>query len=64
VTYYQEVLTGFVYDSRDSDLRFDMLKSVALDTLMQSTSDRVRLAREILDWIATWQTFESQLHSH
>jgi LPPG:FO 2-phospho-L-lactate transferase len=57
VTYYEDVLTGFVYDMRDADLRINRVRAVALDTLMQSTSDRARLAREILDWIATWHEY-------
>jgi LPPG:FO 2-phospho-L-lactate transferase len=54
VTYYEDVITGFVYDIRDADLHITAVKAVALDTLMQSSADRVRLTREILDWIATW----------
>ena len=57
VTYYEDVLTGFVYDMRDADLRINRVRAVALDTLMQSTPDRARLAREILDWIATWHDY-------
>jgi LPPG:FO 2-phospho-L-lactate transferase len=54
VSYFQHVINGFVYDKRDTELQFTEPHTVALDTLMQSDADRVVLARQVLDWIATW----------
>ncbi len=58
VNYYKDVLTGFVYDKRDIELSLKQVKSVALDTLMKTHADRIRLAHEILDWIAMWHVFD------
>jgi LPPG:FO 2-phospho-L-lactate transferase len=54
VTYYGEVLNGFVYDERDADLDMSMTRSVAFDTMMRSDADRAVLARKVLDWIEKW----------
>lgn len=54
VTYYGEVLNGFVYDERDADLDMSMTRAVAFDTIMRSDADRALLARKVLDWIEKW----------
>jgi LPPG:FO 2-phospho-L-lactate transferase len=54
VTYYGEVLNGFVYDERDTSLDMSMTRATAFDTIMRSDSDRVVLARKVLDWIEKW----------
>jgi hypothetical protein len=45
---------GFVLDAVDADLRptitTDTLTVLVADTLMRSTADRARLAREVLDF--------------
>lgn len=54
VTYYGEVLNGFVYDERDADLDMSMTRAIAFDTIMRSDADRAMLARKVLDWIEKW----------
>jgi len=54
VTYYGEVLNGFIYDERDAGLDMSMTRAVALDTIMRSDADRAVLARKVLDWIEKW----------
>jgi LPPG:FO 2-phospho-L-lactate transferase len=53
--HYQELLTGFVIDQRDETLRnavaFDLgVRTMVTDTLMKTDDDRVRLAREVLEF--------------
>ncbi|MAS33245.1 MAG: 2-phospho-L-lactate transferase [Anaerolineaceae bacterium] len=54
VQYYQHIVNGFVYDIRDTDLQVEGMRGVALNTLMQSDADRASLARQVLDWISSW----------
>jgi LPPG:FO 2-phospho-L-lactate transferase len=54
VHYYGEILNGFVYDLRDGTISRDDMRSISLDTLMLNNADRLRLAREVLAWIADW----------
>ena len=59
--YYGDVLNGFVFDAQDADTsagRVDGLKVVALDTIMRSDADKMRLARQLVDWIQNlkWET--------
>ena len=49
--YYNEVLTGFVYDKRDDVFNSHGLESVAFDTMMTSDADKAALAERILIWI-------------
>jgi LPPG:FO 2-phospho-L-lactate transferase len=49
--YYGEVINGYVYDKHDAGLKFRRVRKVAMDTWMQSETDRVTLARQILTWI-------------
>jgi len=53
--YYGDLLTGFVYDKRDAGLQFSEshdLRTVAFDTIMKTTADKINLAQKILFWIA------------
>lgn len=54
--YYGELINGFVYDKRDSDLQIDIqgLQTVMLDTVMSTDESRATLAQQIIDWIAKW----------
>jgi LPPG:FO 2-phospho-L-lactate transferase len=52
--YYGSLLNGFVYDSRDSELRIRGLRTTMMDTLMVTDADRAQLARRILDWVESW----------
>jgi LPPG:FO 2-phospho-L-lactate transferase len=53
--YYGEVINGFVFDERDQHLRASLPYSTAMDTLMDSDAQRIRLARNLLDWISDWK---------
>lgn len=52
--YYGTLLNGFVYDSRDSELRIRGLRTTMMDTMMVTDADRAQLARRILDWVESW----------
>lgn len=52
--HYGKLLNGFVYDVSDGDLNLPPLQVKALDTIMKSDDDKVRLARSVLDWIQMW----------
>ncbi|MDQ7025676.1 MAG: 2-phospho-L-lactate transferase [Anaerolineae bacterium] len=49
--YYEDVLTGFVYDIRDENVETYDLKTISFDTMMLTDEDKARLAREILIWL-------------
>ncbi|MFN8374597.1 MAG: 2-phospho-L-lactate transferase [Anaerolineae bacterium] len=49
--YYGEVINCYVYDERDGTLSLPGLRTLAVNTWMQSEADRVTLARQILTWI-------------
>jgi LPPG:FO 2-phospho-L-lactate transferase len=51
--YYGDLIDGFVYDMRDDAFSMPTVQTIALDTLMRSEADRVRLAQHVLDWAAT-----------
>jgi len=51
---YQSILNGFVYDKRDGELSFPGIRTLAIDTLMHNSEDRIRVAAAMLDWIDTW----------
>jgi LPPG:FO 2-phospho-L-lactate transferase len=51
--YYGDVLTGFVYDQRDTKFQSHGLDSVGFDTIMTTDEDKSALARNILNWILT-----------
>lgn len=55
--YYQDLLTGFVLDQRDENLKmtiaFDLgIRTLVTDTIMSTEQDRVRLAQEVLEFAA------------
>jgi len=56
--HYQPLLRGFVLDRQDeaqsAEIRRLGLEVLVTDTLMTSLADRERLAREVLDFVATW----------
>ena len=49
--YYGDVITGYVYDERDSSLNLNHKQVTSFDTIMVDDEDRVVLARKILAWI-------------
>jgi LPPG:FO 2-phospho-L-lactate transferase len=49
--YYDDILTGFVYDVRDETLPIEKIKTISFDTLMETNEDKARLARDILTWL-------------
>ncbi len=55
--HYQDLLAGFVLDRQDESLKtviaFDLgIRTLVTDTVMQTDEDRVRLAREVLEFAA------------
>jgi LPPG:FO 2-phospho-L-lactate transferase len=54
--YYNEVLTGFVYDKRDAVFNSHGLQSVAFDTMMKTDVDKAALAERILVWLENKET--------
>lgn len=49
--YYGDIITGFVYDERDTALNLNHKQVTSFDTIMIRDEDRVVLARKILHWI-------------
>ncbi|MCY3905652.1 MAG: 2-phospho-L-lactate transferase [Anaerolineaceae bacterium] len=52
---YGDILDAFVYDERDAVPPPTGLRLLGADTVMDNEDARARLAREILDWTATWR---------
>ncbi|MDE0610270.1 MAG: 2-phospho-L-lactate transferase [Anaerolineaceae bacterium] len=52
---YGDILDAFVYDERDAVPPPAGLRLLGADTVMDNEDARARLAREILDWTATWR---------
>lgn len=52
--YYGNAINGFVYDKRDAALHIEGMRTVTLDTIMQTEQDRARLAVELLNWLESW----------
>jgi LPPG:FO 2-phospho-L-lactate transferase len=53
--HYQDLLTGFVLDRQDEDCKMTIafelgVRALVTDTVMNSDEDRVRLAREVLEF--------------
>lgn len=48
---YGDLLTGFVYDERDQIEPSFGLDLRALDTIMKTDDDKIRLAQQLLDWL-------------
>jgi len=55
--HYRTILTGFVLDNADSSLRLEIekqnIKTLVTDTLMNQTTDRARLANDVLNFIGS-----------
>jgi LPPG:FO 2-phospho-L-lactate transferase len=50
--HYREILSGFVLDQKDSDLKENMpVQTLVTDTLMTSLTDRARLAQDVLHFV-------------
>jgi LPPG:FO 2-phospho-L-lactate transferase len=50
--HYREILSGFVLDQKDSDLKENMpVQTLVTDTLMKSLTDRARLAQDVLHFV-------------
>jgi len=49
--FYGDLISGFVYDIHDSNLKISGKKTFMTDTIMRDQADRERLAGQILDWI-------------
>lgn len=49
--YYQDILTGFIYDIRDKNFTAYDLKTISFDTMMVTDEDKARLSHEILIWL-------------
>ncbi|MFW5709014.1 MAG: 2-phospho-L-lactate transferase [Chloroflexota bacterium] len=57
VEYYSDVITGFIYDERDTMLfhdHTDSIRFIALDTLMDTEAKRMTFAHAVLSWISDW----------
>jgi LPPG:FO 2-phospho-L-lactate transferase len=52
--YYGTLIDGLVVDTADEGITVRQRKLVT-NTLMQSPDDRVRLAREVVEWVGSWQ---------
>jgi LPPG:FO 2-phospho-L-lactate transferase len=52
--YYGNLIDGLIVDTADQDITIQQQKFVT-NTLMQAPDDRVRLAREVLEWVESWQ---------
>lgn len=52
--YYQDILDGFVNDSRNPPMELPGVQVLQSDTLMRTLEDKIRLAQEIVHWIEGW----------
>ena len=55
--HYQDLLTGFVLDQRDEGLKMTIgfelaIRTLVTDTVMEGDEDRIRLARQVLEFAA------------
>jgi len=50
---YRDIINGFIIDSRDQ-LQVSGVRSVAMDTLMNSDTHKINLAKNILTWLEDW----------
>lgn len=49
--YYEDILSGFVYDTRDAHApMIDAIELMATDTLMKTEADQVRVAKAVLEF--------------
>lgn len=54
LAYYETFVNGFVYDERDSAITHRHIRTIAMDTVMNTTDDKVRVAQAIINWIGGW----------
>lgn len=52
--YYEDIINGFVYDERDAELNAKGIKTLQIDTVMDSEEKRINLAQDVLRWIQDW----------
>jgi LPPG:FO 2-phospho-L-lactate transferase len=52
--YYGNLIDGLIVDTADQDITIPQQKFVT-NTLMQTPDDRVKLAREVMEWVGSWQ---------
>jgi LPPG:FO 2-phospho-L-lactate transferase len=52
-TFYGDVINGFVYDDRDTEFQVADLALAHFDTLMTNDVQRIQLATNIMNWIAS-----------
>lgn len=53
--YYGALLSGFVYDQRDSMPNLDGVRTIGFDTIMITYKDKLRLAADVLAWVQSWE---------
>ena len=54
LTEYDSLINGFVYDNRDAALHHPKVRTIGLDTIMKTNTDKVSLSQQVLDWVASW----------
>jgi LPPG:FO 2-phospho-L-lactate transferase len=52
--YYEGVINAFVYDEQDADLQIPLQYTRSLNTIMTTNTDRIFLAKSVMDWIGDW----------
>ena len=52
--YYQDLINGFVYDVQDEPIELKTVRTIGLNTYMQTLVDKKTLATNILNWIERW----------
>ena len=51
VSFYNELINGFIYDKQDEPFVSDNIRCVALNTYMQTKRDKIQLAEQLMNWI-------------
>ena len=49
--YYGDLINSFVYDEQDSDFKIKGIRTVAMNTIMKTESDKSALAQNVLNWV-------------
>jgi LPPG:FO 2-phospho-L-lactate transferase len=52
--YYNGLINGFVYDEQDARLTMPLERTQTLNTIMTTNSDRIFLAKSVMDWVTDW----------
>ncbi len=52
--YYEGIINGFVYDEQDAPLEMPLERTQTLNTIMTTNSDRIFLAKSVMEWISNW----------